>query len=72
MPNSSRDPIQAIKDFLGQAQSPSTDRAALTALAPDFREIHTRLARARRTDDRVGLSQALESLVLGTLQLPLP
>ena len=58
MPKSSQDPVRSVKSFLHSAdegQAPGT-------IIPALREIGERLARARRTENRIRLSDGLEAL----------
>ena len=63
MPNTTRDPIQAVKSFLRERTSKTGHRSTVSAVAQELRELQDRLTRARNVEARVGLSDILEGLL---------
>lgn len=65
MPVNDRNPIDALKAFLGRMRNPSAARRAAKALAPHIMEIRSRLLRARKAGHGVELSGPLDRLLFG-------
>ena len=63
MTNADRDPIHAVKTFLTQTEPHAANPAALSALAPQLREIYRRFDKARQFQEGVGLSEALARIM---------
>jgi hypothetical protein len=63
MPRNDRDPVQAVKAFLRSGITPMPAASQVGSIAPDLREIRERLGRARKVEQGISLSEALEFLL---------
>lgn len=57
-----RDPIHAVKAFLARTDPQSGGGASVSAIAPQLREIYRRFSSARRFQEGIELSEALDRL----------
>ena len=62
MAKADRDPIHAVKAFLTRTDPQSNGRASLAAIEPQLREIYRRFSSARRFQEGIALSEALDRL----------
>ena len=69
MPSTTNDPIRKLKSHLRRRTPGSGDPSPLSSLAPELREIESRLARARAVEARIGLGELFEAL-LGSAPRP--
>ncbi len=70
MPKNDRDPVQAVKAFLRGGATPNPAADEVGRIAPELREIQERLGRARKIEQGISLSEALEILFAGRPHRP--